>query len=202
MALKLAAEERETFSNKYIENEHLLLGILRLSDSYSARLLVRRGLSVDLLRAQVATLERLQLSAAKPKPPNSSEQRFMLDTIKRTRELSPKKALKFLDGLISDPKQVAGMRKFLLPLASAKARSLNDFATVKRYSELALRDDADDAMALYALADSLDELGDTDAAKKCAVRCYECALAMEDALRSAIIELLEKRFPGITPTGA
>jgi hypothetical protein len=126
----------------------------------------------------------------------------MLDTIKRTRELSPKKALKFLDGLISDPKQVAGMRKFLLPLASAKARSLNDFATVKRYSELALRDDADDAMALYALADSLDELGDTDAAKKCAVRCYECALAMEDALRSAIIELLEKRFPGITPTGA
>ncbi len=94
------------------------------------------------------------------------------------------------------------MRNFFLPLASNTARSLGDFATVKRYSELLLANDPDDAMALFALGDCLEELGEMETAKKYAMKCYERGLAMEGVLGNSIIELLEKRFPDIKPSAS
>ena len=105
--LHFAAKECESFSNEHIGNEHLLLGLLRI-DSFASKLLKQEGISAGRIRAQIAKLERREPGSLEPKVPQSPEQRFMLEAIRRVQELGrqgkQRKALKFLDDLISDTK--------------------------------------------------------------------------------------------------
>jgi uncharacterized protein (TIGR02246 family) len=52
--LNLAAEEAEHLGNKHVATEHLLLGILREKDSWAARLLRDRGLTLEGLRELIS----------------------------------------------------------------------------------------------------------------------------------------------------
>jgi uncharacterized protein (TIGR02246 family) len=58
--LNAAAEEAERLGNKHVGTEHFLLGILREKDSWAARLLRDRGLTLESLR------EELSRRAAEP----------------------------------------------------------------------------------------------------------------------------------------
>lgn len=49
-----AAEEAERLNHRHIGTEHLFLGILRIEESLAARTLVRHGLRLDAVRAQLA----------------------------------------------------------------------------------------------------------------------------------------------------
>ena len=53
--LVYAAEEAERLSHKHIGTEHLLLGLLRESDCFAAKLLNEKGVLLDMARSQVAT---------------------------------------------------------------------------------------------------------------------------------------------------
>src|SRR6266481_4203448 len=53
-ALTLAAEESERLARRYIETEHLLLGMLRVEGSLAANLLRKRGLKPEAIREQLA----------------------------------------------------------------------------------------------------------------------------------------------------
>jgi tetratricopeptide (TPR) repeat protein len=182
---------------------HLLLGVLGIDKTYASQLLTHKGVTVESLRAIIATLERREPGGTKPKEPDSPEQRSLLETIKHWGDLNrrgrKKEALKFLDGLIADPKLHPMMRKELLRIASTTALSIGDFAKVRRYNELLLAEDPNDAMSLYALADCAAEQSEPEKAREYAARCYERALALEEPLRKGIIELLETRFPRIQP---
>lgn len=53
--LAYAAEEAERLSHKHIGTEHLLLGLLRETDSLAARLLNEEGVTLNQAREQIAT---------------------------------------------------------------------------------------------------------------------------------------------------
>jgi uncharacterized protein (TIGR02246 family) len=52
--LNMAVEEAEQLGNKHVGTEHLLLGILREEDSWAARLLRDRGLTLEGLREELS----------------------------------------------------------------------------------------------------------------------------------------------------
>jgi ATP-dependent Clp protease ATP-binding subunit ClpA len=52
-ALNIAAEEAERLGNKHVGTEHLLLGILQKDNSFAARLLTERGLTLPWLREEL-----------------------------------------------------------------------------------------------------------------------------------------------------
>jgi ATP-dependent Clp protease ATP-binding subunit ClpC len=52
-ALKFAEKEAESLGSERVGNEHILLGLLRVEESFAARLLQGRGLSADGIRKQI-----------------------------------------------------------------------------------------------------------------------------------------------------
>jgi ATP-dependent Clp protease ATP-binding subunit ClpA len=52
-ALVLAEGEADTLGHTKIRNQHLLLGLLKLGDGYTAELLAKKGLSAEELRRQL-----------------------------------------------------------------------------------------------------------------------------------------------------
>lgn len=52
-ALVLAEGEADALGHPKIRNQHLLLGLLKLGDSYVAKLLAKNGLSAEELRRQL-----------------------------------------------------------------------------------------------------------------------------------------------------
>ena len=57
-ALVFAVEEADRFGQRYVGTEHLLLGILRVEDSFGAQIVRGRGLEIDELRERVAKSDR------------------------------------------------------------------------------------------------------------------------------------------------
>jgi hypothetical protein len=55
--LAYGAEEAERLKHKYIETMHLLLGLLREEQCFAAELLRERGLSLDLVRQEAASMK-------------------------------------------------------------------------------------------------------------------------------------------------
>lgn len=53
MVLRLAAEEARRLGNNYVEPGHILIGIMRVEDSLAARMLLDRGIKLELVREWV-----------------------------------------------------------------------------------------------------------------------------------------------------
>ena len=130
-ALLLAAEEADRLADRRIRNGHILLGLLRLEDSYAAQLLRRLGLSVDKIRPQIATLavddeareektlRSLRVPPAAKEAPLEAELRHqVLETIRRVGELlrqgEDRNALQLLDDFMAAPGQDRKLRVRLL----------------------------------------------------------------------------------------
>lgn len=65
--LAYAAEEAERLGHKHIGTEHLLLGLLREDKSFAAEILRERGLSLSIVREQLARVNVEEVSASRPK---------------------------------------------------------------------------------------------------------------------------------------
>jgi ATP-dependent Clp protease ATP-binding subunit ClpA len=55
-ALVLATEEADKLDQEYVQNEHVLLGLVQSESSYAAQVLKQRGLTPQILRAHIKTL--------------------------------------------------------------------------------------------------------------------------------------------------
>jgi hypothetical protein len=53
--LAYAMEEADKFSHKFIGTEHLFLGVLRQHDCFAAKLLVERGIALEMARVQIGS---------------------------------------------------------------------------------------------------------------------------------------------------
>jgi ATP-dependent Clp protease ATP-binding subunit ClpA len=67
--IDIAYDEARLLGNDYIGTEHLLLGLLREGDGVAARVLVKKGLETEGLRAAVRGLQENDGRPAVPTPP-------------------------------------------------------------------------------------------------------------------------------------
>ncbi len=74
--LELAADEARRMGHRYIGTEHLLLGLVRLTEGVAIEILKRLGVSPEEIRRQTrkVLLERPNQQDDTPKPPNDSPQ--------------------------------------------------------------------------------------------------------------------------------
>ncbi len=214
-ALLLAAEEADRLADRQIRNGHILLGVLRLKGSYAAQLLRQRGLAVEKIRPQIATLaandaarEEKKLRSlpvvpgAKEAPLDAELRRQIPETIRRVGKLlrqgKRRKALQVLDEFMAVPGQDRKLGLRLLGgFAAITASRVGDLEAVRRYCEELLADNPGDPMALYTLADNFAQHGETAKAREYAGKCYQLALARGDEVGRGLVELLETRFPEI-----
>jgi hypothetical protein len=72
---------------------------------------------------------------------------------------------------------------------------LGDFSTSRRYCEETLAYTPEDPMALYALADCLNQQGERDEARRRVADCRRVALSLGDEHGKIILRMVEIRFP-------
>ena len=73
--LTLAMEESERLAHNYVGTEHLLLGILRLPETFAGRLLFARGLKAEAIREKIAK------GGAPPAIPSGRPPRGAIETL-------------------------------------------------------------------------------------------------------------------------
>jgi tetratricopeptide (TPR) repeat protein len=209
-ALLLAVEEADRLSDPYIRNGHILLGLLRLKNSYTPQLLNQKGVLLDKIRDQITKLapddvDQEYRPAAKQSPVESQLQLQIRKTIRQVGELTRRgkgrNALQLLADFMAEPGQDRKFRmRFLGQFAAITALQVGELETARRYCEVILADNPDDPMALFQLADCLARQGETDKARQHAAKCYQLGLAQGGELGRGLLELLEKRFPGLKPS--
>jgi hypothetical protein len=210
--LAFAKDEANGLADRYVSNSHMMHGLLRDRDSRIAQLLGVRGLLADKVRSQIGHQEDSRsagldesigtssLATEPPVPP--ALRSLMLATIPQVKELTrrgeQRRALRLLDDLMAESVPEKNLRiRHLAPLATATARSIGDLHLAKHYCEMRLANDSEDAMALYGMADCLVQEGNSNQAKAYVTKCYELSATRKDNVGQGIIELLQKRFPGI-----
>jgi len=159
-ALLLAAEEADKLADRGIRNGHILLGLLRLKDSYAAQLLRQRGLAVEKVRPQIAALapddaareeqtrKLLQEEAGKWVGPTHAAKELLLEaelrqqileTTRRVGELltrgQGRKALEVLGDFMATPGQDRNLKVRLLGhfAAATALHVVADIETARHY---------------------------------------------------------------------
>ena len=208
--LTLAEQEADGLSHRQVWNWHILLGLLRVKESYAAQLLESKGLSTDSVRARIKEMpviegihgitidEMTSPSTAQESPENVSS--VIRETIAHFRDLlsrgEQRTAMKLVDEVMAESVPERRMRiRQLAPLATAAARSIGDFRLVKHYCEMRLANDPDDVTALYGMAECLAEQGVLDEARSYITKCYELSAGRKDAFGKKLVEMLKQRFP-------
>jgi hypothetical protein len=197
-ALVLAEEEADRFGHRYIQNEHLLLGLVESGDCYASELLTKKGLSAEKLRFQIKALP--QPTEVQEPTWRLGESRAESEFIRRVGELvsggEGQSALRLLDDYLAEPGQDRKLRiRSLGHFAAITAVQLGDLDTARRYCEERLAYTPDDPMALYLLADCLARQGETDEARRRAADCRSAALSKGEVVAKVMVDLLEERFP-------
>jgi hypothetical protein len=81
--------------------------------------------------------------------------------------------------------------------ACVMARTINDFALVRRHCEQLLAAEPDNTQAIYTLADALSQQGEVELASRQAARGYALLCHSRDEVDQSLLELFLKRWPGI-----
>ena len=101
-ALYLAQEEAERAQPAtYIGTDHLLLGVLRVTEGEGARVLAEIGVDFDAVHARRATMWRRESVFIRRKPPTSR--------VKRVVELAFEEATRTSDGTVTTGHLVIGL---------------------------------------------------------------------------------------------
>ena len=110
------------------------------------------------------------------------------------------KALKLLDESIAQAQRTKRYNSVIaLSIdAAAISRFIRDFGRVKRYCNLILSHDPDNALALYSIADALQEEGEGDAARAYASKSLSLALHNDTQESRSLAELLVHRWPELS----
>ena len=199
-----AREEAQTLSHRYLNNYHILVGLLRVEESYAAQVLRRKGLSADYVRGQISVRGRLEQEyaprLATDTPDKSPAERSLDDFELLATELAQLDdyagALKLIDKAIADPSLERNQTvRRLVPIASAIATTIGDLQSVQRYYELWLTCDPDETLALYGLACCLKKQGKADEASKVAGKCFKLSVAEGGEIGKGLAEMIVKRWP-------
>ena len=197
-ALVLAEAEADKLGHRYIRNEHLVLGLVESGDNFAAELLIRKGLSAEKLRTQIKALPQ---STDDDEPARrSTRSPVEIDLIRRVNELVSRRegqsALQLLDDYMGEAGQDRKLRICSLGhFAAHTALQLGDFSTARHYCEENIAYAPEEPMAFYALADCLDQQGETDEARRCVADCRSVALSRGDEYGKTILRMVEIRFP-------
>jgi tetratricopeptide (TPR) repeat protein len=194
-ALVLAEGEADRFGHRYLQNEHILLGLVESGDCYAGELLKQRGLSAEKLRLQIKALPDVQEPTRR-----SNRSQAESELIRRIGELISQQegqsALQLLDDYMAKSGQDRKLRiRSLGHFAALTAVQLGDLNTARRYCDELVGHNPGDPMALYVLADCLARQGETDEARRRSADCRKAALSQGEMVRKVMVELLEKRFP-------
>jgi tetratricopeptide (TPR) repeat protein len=197
-ALVLAEAEADKLGDRYIRNEHLLLGLVESEDSFAAELLIKKGLSAEKLRLQIKALP--QSSDVEEPARRSNRPPAETDLICRVNEFVSRRegqsALQLLDDYMGEAGQDRKLRMCSLgSFAARTALHLGDFSTARRYCEEKVAYTPEDPMAFYALADCLDQQGETDEARRRVADCRRAASSRGDEYGKVILRMVEIRFP-------
>ena len=206
-----AVTESDRLRNERVGNEHLVLGILHVKKCDAARLLMDRGLTIQDVRAKLASpgertrrqnwkalwrslIARMGVGLGK-------EQILMRRIARLVKSGKRRKALKLLDDFMAEPieDRISRIKNFA-PHAYAIAFGMGDFPLAKKYCEQALAYDPNSLLSLYGMADLSNLQGDHEQAQKYAVQCYELAAVRTDPLGKGFVELIQKRFPDLGPS--
>jgi tetratricopeptide (TPR) repeat protein len=193
-ALVLAEAEADKLDHLYIRNEHLLLGLVESGDTFAAELLTKKGLSAEKLRMQIQALPIEEPARRSNRPPVET------DLIRRVNEFVIRRegqsALRLLDDYMGEAGQDRELRMCSLGnFAANTALQLGDFSTARRYCEEYAACTPEDPMAFYALADCLDQQGETEEARRRVADCGRAALSRGDEYGKILLRLVEIRFP-------
>lgn len=191
-----------------VTNLHILVALLDSGEGFVHQLLHSTGITADAVRSLIATIRRNEAEEygrERKQPfveyePSAASSRQIAQTIQQVRELSAQgkvtEALNLLDYVIfEDPAESSIRIRHLAPLATAAARSLKDFDLVKRYCELRVANDPNDAVALYGIAESLFKSGKTEEAQSYIAKCRRLSATMDNATRQDFLALLQENFP-------
>jgi ATP-dependent Clp protease ATP-binding subunit ClpC len=66
--LNLAAEESDRLGHRHIGTEHVLLGLLRVENSFAGKILQARGVKIAAVREQLARFSGAESISVQPKP--------------------------------------------------------------------------------------------------------------------------------------
>jgi hypothetical protein len=196
--LGLAEAEADKLDHLYIRNEHLLLGLVESGDTFAAELLTKKGLSAEKLRMQIKALPQStdveEPARRSNRPPEET------DLICRVNEFVIRRegqcALQLLDDYMGEAGQDRRLRMCSLGhFAANTALQLSDFSAARRYCEENLAYTPEDPMALYVLADCLNQQGETDEARRRVADCRRVALSLGDEYGKIILRMVEIRFP-------
>jgi tetratricopeptide (TPR) repeat protein len=193
-ALVLAEAEADKLDHRYIRTEHLLLGLVESGDTFAAELLTKKGLSAEKLRMQIQALPIEEPAGRSTRPPVETDLICRVNEFVIRRE--GQSALQLLDDYIGEAGQDRKLRMCSLGhFAANTALQLGDFSTARRYCEEYAAYTPEDPMAFYALADCLDQQGETDEARRCVADCRRAALSRGDEYGKIILRMVEIRFP-------
>ena len=122
------------------------------------------------------------------------------ELIRRVDELVSRRegqrALQLLDDYMAEAGQDRKLRICSLGhFAALTALDLGDFNTARRYCEEYAAYTPEDPLAFYALADCLDQQGETDEARRRVADCRRAALSRGDEHGKIILRMVEIRFP-------
>jgi tetratricopeptide (TPR) repeat protein len=196
--LVLAEAETDKLDHLYIRNEHLLLGLVESGDTFAAELLTKKGLSAEKLRMQIKALP--QSTDVEEPARRSNRPPEEIDLVRRVNEFVIRRegqsALQLLDDYMGEAGQDRKLRICSLGhFAANTAMQLGDFSTARRYCEETLAYTPEDPMALYVLADCLNQQGETDEARRRVADCRRVALSLGDEHGKIILRMVEIRFP-------
>jgi ATP-dependent Clp protease ATP-binding subunit ClpA len=211
--LTLAAEEGAKLGSEHIDNEHVLLGLLRGQGGSATQFLQQMQLSADGVRTELASfpLTRLgdtearlyQRQDKEEEPPQShqqgsSERRLLFQIGEFLNKGEERNALKLVNDLLrTEGVDRNRLLQMFCPLGMAIARQIADFPLLQHYCEELLTIKPSDIRTLNILADCLNRQGQTEAAMQFAKRCYDLSIGREDVQATRIITMLTKRFPNL-----
>lgn len=208
-----AVVEADRLGNERVENEHLLLGILRVKGCHAARLLAEKGFTIQSVRERLTSpgvqAPRVRQGlwrslVARMSVRRGKDQRLMLRVSQLVRKGKSRKALQLIDDFMAASVEDRSNRiKNFAPHAAVIASAIGDSQLTKKYYEQDLANNPDSLLSLYGMADLSNQQGDQEQARRYATQCYRLAAAgKDDPVSQGIIELIEKRFPDLGPASS
>jgi len=195
---------------KEIDRAHLLVGLTCAEGTWVADLLLRNGVTPQLMQPGEANrIRRMSLWQCGA---------FWLSRFRKARRIPSedllgrvialvgkgknRAALKLIDDLIAGPEEEQDQRiKLLAPQGVAITHAMGDYAAAKRYCEIDLAQNPRSLVSLYGMATFLDSIGEREEARKYAKRCRRLAQEAPHQGNEEVVELVEKQFPGLDSEG-
>ncbi len=191
------AEEASKSGRQFVGSADILLGLLRTETGSVAEILGQNRISADSLRPQIEALilkenaEEERRLAQIPRNEGANEPTLISMVVDMAKREGDRQALKLIDDFLADPNKdrAATLRELWF---TATVLAFPDLQLIKHYCEELLACDSEDPMALYVLADCLQQQGHLEEAKRYATKSFA---NLSRSSSKALPDLLTSRWP-------